>query len=274
MDIKCINAAIAIAVASVLAGFAVFGASAAAGCAMATVLPSLTVPNNPHCESKIKALATKVGDDWREVAEKNRKPELKYMSKAQIIALMQKYADKETGDVGGEPLDEMPEIAEAAFRAGDFCFPYGIALWRHFFENEAAVHDSITAAKLLNGFERTFAGIVPLDDKGEKVEYTPRWLATHFQHGTYGTSLPGGGFFESSWTNSHRSLCLSIKTSAKILDCHVMPMFFMAFRKVVAGGKDIEFGGSAKGCDFSVEVGENGMIDIELYHSLQWPKRK
>ena len=91
--------------------------------ASAAAVPSLTVSHNPRCESKIKALAALAGPGWREVAEKNRKPELKYLSKAQIIALMQKYADKETGDVGGEPLDEMPEIAEASFRAGDFCFP-------------------------------------------------------------------------------------------------------------------------------------------------------
>lgn len=237
----------------------------------ATQLPSFSAPYDFGIGKRIESLAAVAGPDWREVAEKNRKPELKYLSKAQIIALMQKYADKGTGDVGGEPLDEMPEISEASFRAGDFCFPYGIALWRHFFESKVPVRDKVTAAKLLNGFERTFAGVVPKDDKGEKVEFSPRWLATHFQNGKYSTPLPGGGYFESSWTNSQRSLCLSVKTSAKFLDCHVMPMFFMAFRKVVADGKDIEFGRSAKGCDFSVELGENGMIDIEMYHSLSWP---
>ena len=85
--------------------------------ALAAELPSFDVPTIPGCGEKIKALAALAGPDWRAVAEKNRKPELKHLSKAQIIALMQKYADKETGDVGGEPLDEMPEIAEATFRA-------------------------------------------------------------------------------------------------------------------------------------------------------------
>ena len=107
--------------------------------------PTFEAPNDFGIDRSLKALAAKAGENWREVAEKNRKPELKYLSKAKIIALMQKYADKETGDVGGEPLDEMPEIAEATFLAGDFCFPYGIALWRHFFENKVLVRDKVTA---------------------------------------------------------------------------------------------------------------------------------
>ena len=71
--------------------------------------PTFEAPNDFGIDRSLKALAAKAGENWREVAEKNRKPELKYLSKAKIIALMQKYADKETGDVGGEPLDEMPE---------------------------------------------------------------------------------------------------------------------------------------------------------------------
>jgi len=234
--------------------------------------PSLAVPYNPRCEAKIKALAAIAGPDWREVAEKNRKPELKYLSKAQIIALMQKYADKETGDVGGEPLDEMPEIAEASFRAGDFCYPYGTALWRHFFNNKVSVRDKVTAAKLLNGFERTFAGVVPMDDKGEKIEFSPRWLATHFKYGKYSTPLPDGGFFESTWTNCSRSIAFDIRTSAKTLDCHVMPAAFFAIRKVNVNGKDVEFGHSVKGCDFAAEPDDKGVVRIELFHSLPpWP---
>ena len=116
----------------------IVGALVSAGLVLAAVaedrLPSLESPCLHGAGGHISKLAALAGPDWRAVAEKNRKPELKYLSKAQIIALMQKYADKETGDVGGEPLDEMPEIAEASFRAGDFCFPYGIALWRHFFK--------------------------------------------------------------------------------------------------------------------------------------------
>lgn len=95
------------------AAFAALPVAAACGVAY----PSFDSPTIPHCGEKIKALAALAGPDWRAVAEKNRKPELKHLTKAKIIALMRKYADKETGDVGGEPLDEMPEIAEATFRA-------------------------------------------------------------------------------------------------------------------------------------------------------------
>ena len=244
----------------------------AADCAVAARLPAFDAPTIPHCGEKIKALAAVAGPDWRDVAEKNRKPELKRLSKAQIIALMQKYADKETGDVGGEPLDEMPEIAEATFRTGEYCQPYGIALWRHFFESKVPVRDKVTAAKLLNGFERTFAGVVPMDDKGEKVEFSPRWLVTHFKYGKYSTPLPGGGYFKSSWTNDCSHFAMEIQTSAKTLDCHVMP--FSAFWTVSVNGKKIDFGHSGRGCDFVVDVEGKDTVQIDLTHAGSWPKKK
>ena len=90
----------------------------AAACGVAD--PSFDSPTIPHCGEKIKALAALAGPDWRAVAEKNRTTGLERLSwgplKDALVEKMQKYADKETGDVGGEPLDEMPEIAEATFR--------------------------------------------------------------------------------------------------------------------------------------------------------------
>lgn len=86
----------------------IVGALVSAGLVLVAVaedrLPSLESPCLHGAGGHISKLAALAGPDWREVAEKNRKPELKYLSKAKIIALMQKYADKETGDVGGEPL--------------------------------------------------------------------------------------------------------------------------------------------------------------------------
>ncbi len=58
----------------------------AAACGVAD--PSFDSPTIPHCGEKIKALAALAGPDWRAVAEKNRKPELKHLTKAKIIALM------------------------------------------------------------------------------------------------------------------------------------------------------------------------------------------
>lgn len=254
----------------------IVGALVSAGLVLAAVaedrLPSLESPCLHGAGGHISKLAALAGPDWREVAEKNRKPELKCLSKAQIIALMQKYADKETGGVGGEPLDEMPEIAEATFLAGDFCFPYGIALWRHFFENEVLVRDKVTAAKLLNGFERTFAGVIPMDDTGEKVEFSPRWLATHFKYGKYSTPLPGGGYFRYAWTNDYSHFAIEIQTSAKTLDCHVTP--FSAFGTVKVNGMKIDFGHSGKGCDFVVDVEEKDSVQIDMTHTGSWPKGK
>ena len=244
----------------------------AASCGVAAL--SFDAPTIPHCGEKIKALAALAGPDWRAVAEKNRKPELKHLTKAKIIALMRKYADKETGDVGGEPLDEMPEIAEATFLAGDFCHPYGIALWRHFFENNAPVRDKVTAAKLLNGFERTFAGVIPHDGTGEKVEFSPRWLLTHFKYGKYSAPLPGGGYFKSSWTNDCYHFVMDIQTSAKTLDCHVMPALFSAFSAAKVNGRKIDFGHSGRGCNFTVDVEGKNDIQIELSHASRWPKKK
>ena len=84
-------------------------------------LPTFEASYSPHCGEKIKALAALAGPDWRAVAEKNRTTGLERLSwsplKDALVEKMQKYADKETGDVGGESLDEMPEIAEAALRS-------------------------------------------------------------------------------------------------------------------------------------------------------------
>ena len=240
--------------------------------------PSFEAPNDFGIDRSLKALAAKAGENWREVAEKNRTTGLEKLSwgplTTALIEKMQKYADRETGDVGGEPLDEVGEIAEAAFRAEGFCFTYGLALWRYFFEKGKPVRDKVTAAKLLNGFERSVAGVVPMDDKGEKVEFSPRWLLTHCQYGRYKTSLPSGGSFESSWSNCNKRISFDIKTTAKTLDCHVTPAAFMGFYYVLVNGKHINFGHSAKGCDFVVNVDGGNPVHIELQHSMGWPKGK
>ena len=246
--------------------------------ALAAELPSFDVPTIPGCGEKIKALADVAGPDWREVAEKNRTTGLEKLSwgplKDALVEKMQKYADKETGDVGGEPIDEVGEIAEAALRSENFAYPYGIALWRHFFMYGKPVRDKVTAAKLLNGFERSLPGIVPIDDKGEKVEFSPRWLLTHCKWGTYKTMLPDGGYFESSWTNSSQKLVFDIKTSAKTLECHVRPAYVFGFRKVTVNGKDVDFGRSMRGCNFVANPDDSGVVHMELFNSFSWPKGK
>lgn len=227
---------------------------------------------------RISELAKVAGPDWREVAEKNRTTGLEKLSwgplTTALIEKMQKYADKETGDVGGEPIDEVGEIAEASFRASDFCFTYGLALWRHFFEKGRPVRDKVTAAKLLNGFERGVAGVVPMDAKGEKVEFSPHWLLTHCQYGRYKTLLPGGGSFEQSWSNNNKRISFDIKTTAKTLDCHVRPAAFMGFYKVWVNGKEVDFKRSTKGCNFVVNLDGGNPVHIELQHSMGWPKGK
>ena len=246
--------------------------------AQAADLPTFEASYSPHCGEKIKALAALAGPDWRAVAEKNRTTGLERLSwgplKDALVEKMQKDADKETGDVGGEPLDEMPEIAEAALRSENFAYPYGIALWRHFFIYSKPVRDQVTAAKLLNGFERSLPGIVPMDDKGEKVEFSPRWLLTHCKWGTYKTTLPCGGHFESSWTNSSQKLVFDIKTSAKTLECHVRPAYIFGFRKVTVNGRDVDFGKSTRGCDFAANPDDSGVVHMELFNSFRWPKGK
>lgn len=241
-------------------------------------LPSFEASYLADKPDRIGELAKIAGSDWRDVAEKNRTTGLENLSfgplKAALIDKMQKYADRESGDVGGEPLDEVGEIAEAAFRAEGFCFTYGLALWRHFFEKGKPVRDKVTAAKLLNGFERSVAGIVPMDDKGEKVEFSPRWLLTHCQYGRYKTSLPGGGSFESSWSNSYQRIVFDIKTSARTLECHVTPAIYSAFNAVIVDGKGVAFGHSGKGCDFVINTDGNKRVHIEMSHSRGWPKGK
>ena len=87
----------------------IVGAIVSAGLALAAVaegrLPSFESPCLQGRGSSINTLAALAGPDWREVAEKNRKPELKYLSKAKIIALMQKYADKELYLIGASLKD-------------------------------------------------------------------------------------------------------------------------------------------------------------------------
>ena len=241
-------------------------------------LPSLEASYFGGKSGRIDELAKVAGPDWREVAEKNRTTGLEKLSwgplTTALIEKMQKYADKETGDVGGEPIDEVGEIAEASFRASDFCFTYGLALWRHFFEKGKPVRDKVTAAKLLNGFERGVAGVVPMDATGEKVGFAPRWMLTHCQYGRYKTALPGGGSFEQSWSNNNKRISFDIKTTAKTLDCHVTPAAFMGFYYVLVNGKHINFGHSAKGCDFVVNIDGGNPVHIELQHSMGWPERK
>ena len=221
----------------------------------------------------LTALSSVAGPGWREIADKNRTTGLEKISgrqlKNRLVAMMQKYADKETGDVGGEPVAEIGEISEAALR-GEGTFPYAVELWRQFFAKGVQVKDRVTAAKLLSGFERTFPGIVPLDSRGEVVEFSPGWLITHVQSGSYRTHLPNGGFFESSWSNNSQRLVHVVRTTAKRIECHVRPATFMAFREVQVNGRKVAFKSSPRGCDFEAVPDADGVVRIELLHSQSW----
>ena len=64
--------------------------------------PSFEAPNDFGIDRSLKALAAKAGENWREVAEKNRTTGLEKLSweplTTALMEKMQKYADKATDD--------------------------------------------------------------------------------------------------------------------------------------------------------------------------------
>ena len=185
--------------------------------------PSFSAPNDFGIGSKIRSLAAVAGPDWREIAEKNRTTGLHKLGGYDLVLALRddvrKYAGSNALDMSKVPLSELGEIAEAAFRGGLNTEPYGWALWRSFFSSDAKVSDRATAAKLLAGFDRGLAGVVPKD--ANVVSFSPSWKITSFQTGKYRTTLPGGGYFESAWSYSMGQCAYDILTSAKEIRCQI-----------------------------------------------------
>lgn len=226
--------------------------------------PSFYAPNDFGAAAKIRSLAAVAGSDWREVAEKNRSTGLEKMgSEPLAIAISEtarKYAGADSLDVSKVPLAELGEIAEAALRGGTRTEAYGWALLRSFFESNATVSDPAAAARLLAGIERGLAGVVPADAKGERVTFSPRWSIATFQTGTYRTTLPGGGLFESSWKHGVGLYTYELRTTAKKITCCPRLALGIGQLSATVNGKKVEVSGGA----FTVEPDENGVAKLEV----------
>ena len=237
-------------------------------------MPSFEAPNDFGIDRGLKALAAKAGENWREVAEQNRTTGLEGLGGEPLrIALFEttrKYVDSGTQSVGGVPLDELGEIAEAAFRGGTSSEGYGWTLLKSAFARESKVCDSVTAAKLLAGFDRGLAGVVPKDANGERVAFSPFWILTPFQTGTYRTSLPGGGYFESSWSNSLGSCTYDLRTSAKKVSCNIRLALGVSPHSVDANGEAVDFYGSS----FDVEPDNDGVAHVVVKYLWAGTPRK
>lgn len=248
-------------------------AAAAAG-VNAERLPSLEVPHFVGKAERIGELARIAGPDWREVAEKNRTTGLeKLYGGALAIALAKKvdtYIDPRTQSVGKVPLAELGEIAEAAFRGGVHTDGLGWALWKNFFLSNVKVDDPVTAARLLAGFDRGLAGVVPKDANGDCVAFSPCWILTPFQTGTYRTTLPGGGYFESAWSNSMGSCTYELRTSAKKITCRIRYSFGLSLYGVDANGEEVDLSGG----EFEVEPDKNGCVQIIVKYLWAGSPRK
>jgi len=243
---------------------ALIASAVAAIGAHAVQMPSFHAPNDFGIERRLKALAAKAGPDWREVAEKNRTTGLEklwgaYLENA-LSETTRKYVDPDTQSVGNVPLSELGEIAEAAFRGGLRTGGYGWALWHNFMTSNDRVDDSVTAAKLLAGFDRGLAGVVPKDAAGERIVFSPQWSLASFQTGLYRTSLPGGGYFESSWSNSMGCCTYELRTSAKMVSCRIRFSSGCVPYSVDANGEEVDFSGNA----FDIEPDKDGIARISI----------
>lgn len=229
--------------------------------------PSFYAPNDFGVAAKIDALAAMAGQDWREAAEKNRTTGLEKLSNDSLISALQDAAAKHFGsdslDMGRVPLAELGEIAEAAFRGGLYTESYGWALFRWFMMSNAKVSDSLTAARLLSGFDRGLAGVVPKDARGEVVSFSPCWKVTSFQTGMYRTTLPGDGYFESSWSNSMGSCSYDLRTSAKEVRCNIKLHYCIRVYEVLVNGEDVDFNGST----FTAVPDNDGVARIKINYS-------
>ena len=230
----------------------------------ATASPSFSAPNDFGIAPKIRSLAAVAGPDWREIAEKNRTTGLHKLGDHDLVLALRdvsrKYAGSNALDVGKVPLDELGEIAEAAFRGGLDTEPYGWALWRSFFSSDAKVSDRATAAKLLAGFDRGLAGVVPKD--ANVVSFSPSWKITSFQTGKYRTTLPGGGYFESAWSYSMGQCAYDIFTSAKEIRCQIKLALGIRVYTVTVNGEDVDFNGST----FTAIPDKDGVARIKVYY--------
>ena len=229
--------------------------------------PALEASGDFGIDRALQRLAAVAPADWREVAERNRVTGLEKLNGADLrIALAgiaDKYADPATQSIGNVPLSEMGEIAEAAFRGKIHTDGFGWALLKSFVMSNVKVDDPVVAAKLLVGFDRGLAGVSPVRGKGERISFSPRWIITPFRSGKYRTTLPGGGFFESEWTNNMGSCKYNLRTSAKKIDCCIKGITGVPIYSVHVNGRDVDF----KGHSFLAETDGNGVADILVTYS-------
>ena len=242
--------------------------------ARAAQRPSFESPNDFGVGRKIKALVAKAGDDWREVAERNRSTRLHKLQGDSLTRALQemsrRYFGSDALDMGKVPLAELGEIAEAAFRGGLYTESYGWALFRWFMMSDAKVSDPVTAARLLAGFERGLAGVLPDDSKGECVTFSPCWKITSFQSGAYNTTLPGGGYFDSAWSNSMGSCSYDLRTSAKKVKCRIKLHYCIMVYDVMVNGEDVDFNGGA----FTAIPDADGVARIRIGYSWTGNQKK
>ena len=220
--------------------------------------------------ARIKALADVAGADWREIAERNRTTGLHELDGRQLKSAVQKKAAAFTGtgalDTGKVPLAELGEITEAAFRGGFETDAYGWALVRGLALSDGKVSDPVTAAKLLAGIDCGLAGVVPCGWNGETVAYAPRWILSSFQTGDYKTTLPGGGYFESSWSNSMGSCSYVVRTSAKRLDCCIRLPYALNVYNVAVNGEDVASTTADFTSSFTAVPDRDGVARIDIYY--------
>ena len=237
--------------------------------------PSFSAPDDFGVGVGLATLAAKAGGDWRKVAEGSRSTGLHKLQGDDLIralhGMSRKYFGTDALDMGNVPLAELGEMAEAAFRGGLYTESYGWALLWWFFASGAQPQDSATAARILAAFERGLAGVVPDDAKGENVTFSPRWKLAPFQTGLYRTTLPGGGYFDSAWSNSMGSCSCDLKTSAKAVKCRIALPLGIRVYNVTVNGEDVDFEGGA----FTALPDVNGAAEVRIeYLWAGSPKKK
>ena len=136
--------------------------------------------------------------------------------------------------------------------------------------SDAKVSDPVTAARLLAGFERGLAGVLPDDSKGECVTFSPCWKITSFQSGVYNTTLPGGGYFDSAWSNSMGSCSYDLRTSAKKVKCRIRLHYCIMVYDVMVNGEDVDFNGGT----FTAIPDADGVARILIGYSWTGNQKK
>lgn len=234
------------------------------GASAAAASPSFSAPNDFGAAAKIRSLAAVAGPDWREVAEKNRTTGLHKLGGDDLTLALKnlslKYAGSNALDMRNVPIAELGEIAEAAFRGGLNTEGYGWGLLRWFLSSDVRTTDPVVAARILAGFDRGLAGVVPKD--ADVVSFSPCWKVTSFQTGKYRTTLPGGGYFESAWSHGMGQCAYDIFTSAKEIKCRVKLVLGIRVYNVTVNGEDVDFDGGA----FTAIPDKVGVARIKIYH--------